>query len=289
MPYSLPSSIESGTDKTQLVLRHWPLADSAQPAGVAVIVHGLGEHSGRYNHVAAHLNRWGWSVVSYDHRGHGQSGGGRGLLPTDSAFLSDLGQVLTEVRRTYPTQKLLLIGHSMGGLIAARYVSEALSPTPNADWAQPVDALVLSSPALDLGLNGFQKALLGSVGKLAPTLAVSNGLKPEWVCRDPDVVKAYVNDPLVHDRACGRLVNFMLAGGSHVMAQAPRWQVPTLLIYGGADRCVNPAGSARFAQLAPSNQVRSKAYAHMAHEIFNEPDQSLVFDDLKQWLDTLSL
>ena len=118
---------------------------------------------------------------------------------------------------------------------------------------------------------------------------MSNGLKPEWVCRDPNVVKAYVNDPLVHDRACGRLVNFMLAGGSHVMAQAPRWHVPTLLIYGGADRCVNPAGSTRFAQLAPSNQVRSKAYAHMAHEIFNEPDQSLVFDDLKQWLDTLSL
>ena len=286
MPASLPTEIQT-LNFIKLALRHWPLPEGVTPRGVAVIVHGLGEHSGRYEHVAAHLNAWGWAVVAYDHRGHGQSGGERGLLGTDRDYLHGLNMVLGEVVQAYPGHKLMLIGHSMGGLIAARYVSEALAPESQPTWSRPIDALVLSSPALDIGLNVVQRGLLATVGALAPDFPVPNGLKPEWVCRDPAVVKAYVNDPLVHDRATGRLVRFLLDGGRHVMAQAPRWQVPTLLIYAGSDRCVNPAGSTRFAQLAPQDKVRAKAYPHMFHEIFNEPDQDQVFADLKRWLDTL--
>lgn len=286
MPVNLPAEIQT-LDFIKLAVRHWPLADGVTPRGVAVIVHGLGEHSGRYGHVAAHLNAWGWAVVSYDHRGHGRSGGKRGLLRMERDYLHGLSMVLGEVVQTYPGQKLMLVGHSLGGLIAARYVSEALAPEAEPTWSRHIDALVLSSPALDIGLNAAQKLMLATVGRLAPDFPVPNGLKPEWVCRDPAVVKAYVDDPLVHDQASGRLVRFMLDGGQHVMAQAPRWKVPTLLLYAGADRCVSPAGSARFAKLAPKDKVSAKAYLHMFHEIFNEPDQALVFADLKHWLDTL--
>ena len=286
MPVTLPSDVQT-LDFISLALRHWPMPDGRSPRGVAVIVHGLGEHSGRYEHVAAHLNAWGWAVVSFDHRGHGRSGGQQGLLHTSRDYLHGLNMVLGEVVKAYPGQKLMLIGHSLGGLIAARYVSEALAPEDTPTWSRPIDALVLSSPALDIGLNVGQKFLLGTVGALAPDFPVPNGLKPEWVCRDPAVVQAYVNDPLVHDRASGKLVQFMLDSGRHVMAQAARWTVPTLLIYAGSDRCVNPAGSARFAQLAPKDKVSAHAYPHMFHEIFNEPDQDLVFADLKRWLDTL--
>ena len=118
------------------------------------------------------------------------------------------------------------------------------------DWlaAHPVDALVLSSPALDPGMSIPQKLLLACLGRLAPKLAVSNGLKPEWISRDAAVVAAYLADPLVHERITPRLARFILDGGELVRHLAPLWRVPTLLLWAGADRCVAPRGSAAFAQ-----------------------------------------
>jgi len=151
-------------------------------------------------------------------------------------------------------------------------------------WHRAVDALVLSSPALDAGLSGAQKLLLKVLGALAPNAAVGNGLKPEWISRDPAVVAAYVDDPLVHDRVAPKLVRFIVDGGAFVRAHAAQWRVPTLLIYAGSDRCVAPAGSAAFAAAAPADVVSAQAFPALYHEIFNEPEQASVFAVLGAWL-----
>lgn len=280
---SLPATATT-RDGLALALTHWPLAAGVAPLGVVCLVHGLGEHAGRYAHVARFLNEAGWAVVAYDHRGHGRSPGPRGGLGHDDDLLHDLAAVIDTLRHTYPSQRLLVLGHSMGGLTVARFVASWAQPVEDAPWRRPVDLCVLSSPALDIGLNALQKGMLGSLGRLTPDLAVGNGLKPEWVCSDPAVVKRYVDDPLVHDRITPRLTRFLLEGGEAVHARAASWAVPTLLIYAGSDRCVRPAGSERFSTAAPRSVVTTKAYPHMAHEILNEPDQATVLKDLGDWL-----
>jgi alpha-beta hydrolase superfamily lysophospholipase len=274
-------------DGVALKLRHWPLD---APRGRVLLVHGLGEHAGRYGHVAAALNAAGWAVSAHDHRGHGQSAGARGVLAADDSLLQDLACVVDAVRGAGQGPgpgPFVLLGHSMGGLVAARFVAEALAAQP-ARWSRAVDALVLSSPALDAGLSGPQKLLLTVMGRLAPDWALGNGLKPEWVSRDPAVVRAYLADPLVHGRVTPRLVRFIVDGGRCVRERAPQWRVPTLLLYAGADRCVAPAGSRAFAAAAPPAVVTAQAFEPLYHEIFNEPEQAQVLERLTAWLDTLT-
>ena len=260
-------------DGLTLRVREWPHPD---PRGTVLVVHGLGEHSGRYDHVAAQFNAWGWRVVGYDQRGHGASEGARGALAQPDDLLQDLARVVDAVRAEHPGP-LMLLGHSMGGLVAARFVAEGL---------RAVDALVLSSPALDSGMNPFQKLLLAVLGPLAPNLAVGNGLKPTWISRDPAVVQAYIDDPRVHDRVTPRLVRFIVDGGEFVRARATQWTVPTLLLWAGSDRCVAPAGSAAFAAAAPAAVLTARVFPPLFHEIFNEPEQAEVFAVLGAWLET---
>ncbi len=271
-------------DELPLHLRRWSIRGVGR--GTVLLVHGLGEHIGRYEHLAERLNAAGWHVAGYDQRGHGASAGARGAIAQPDSLLSDLACVI-DALRSEPPQPLVLLGHSMGGLVVARFVAEGLAERP-ASWWRSVDALVLSSPALDPGMNGAQRALLALLGPLAPRLAVSNGLKPEWISRDPAIVKAYVDDPLVHDRITPRLARFIVDCGREVLAAAPRWQVPTLLLWAGADRCVDPHGSAAFAAAAPPAIVRHRRYAPLAHEIFNEPEREEVMGDLVRWLQQVS-
>jgi alpha-beta hydrolase superfamily lysophospholipase len=266
-------------DGTRLHVREWPRGAAR---GTVHLVHGLGEHIGRYEHVAAALNTWGWRVVGHDHRGHGRSEGARGALPADDSLLRDLAEVLDATRSPQGGPRVLL-GHSMGGLVAARFVADGLE-VPPAAWFRGVDALVLSSPALDAGMSGLQRALLAVLGPIAADRAVGNGLRPAWISRDPAVVAAYVADPLVHDRITPRLVRFIVDGGERVRALAPRWRVPTLLMWAGSDRCVAPRGSAEFAAGAPSAVVSAHVYAPLYHEIFNEPEQGEVLTRLRDWL-----
>lgn len=271
-------------DGLDLPLTRGPVP-TGTPKGTVLIVHGLGEHAGRYARVMAHLAAQGWASLAHDQRGHGRAPGPRGGMPAADSLLDDLGRVLAHVRTSHPGP-LVLLGHSLGGLIAARFVAEGLSAQPAA-WWRPVDALVLSSPALDPGMSAFQKLLLAIAAPLVPDLALGNGLKPAWVCSDPAVVAAYVADPLVHDRVTPRLVRFIVDGGQLVAQRAPKWSVPTLLLYAGADRCVAPRGSDAFAAAAPAAWLEARRYDRMAHEIFNEPDQARPLADLSTWLAAL--
>jgi len=267
-------------DGLRLHLLHWPAAEPAR--GTVLIVHGLGEHSGRYAHVAAQLNLAGWHVLGYDHRGHGWSEGARGAVPDSEALLRDLAAVIDTCRSRLPTP-LILLGHSIGGLVAARFVAAGLD-AQRPTWWRDTDGLVLSSPALDPGMNAVQKLLLASIGPIAPDLALGNGLKPEWLSHEHSVVELYRNDSLVHDRITPRLVRFIVDGGRSVIDCAARWPLPTLLLYAGSDRCVAPRGSAAFAAAAPKAQVQARVFPAMFHEIFNEPGRGEVFALLTGWL-----
>jgi alpha-beta hydrolase superfamily lysophospholipase len=265
-------------DGLTLKLRRWPAVGAAR--GTVQLVHGLGEHLGRYEWLAAQLNAAGWQVTGHDQRGHGRSEGKRGAIADSHALLADLALAVDALRGDGPH---VLLGHSLGGLVAARFVAEGLAKAP-APWFRKTDGLVLSSPALDPGMNGAQKALLAVLGPIAPRLAVSNGLKPAWISRDPAVVKAYVDDPRVHDRVTPRLVRFIVDGGALVRERAPRWTLPTLLLWAGADRCVAPAGSAAFAAAAPRDVVTAHEFPGLFHEIFNEPERDEVASHLLRWL-----
>ena len=265
------------SDGDNIVIQDWPIDAGATLRGVVILVHGLGEHAGRYTHVAEQLNSRGFAVRGYDQCGHGESGGPRGSLPTDTRLLDDLADIVDSTRARMPkTTPLIVLGHSMGGLVAARFVSLAI---------RPVDGLVLSSPALDPGLNGIQKLLLAVLPKFFPNLRVGNGLNATFISHDPAVVAAYRADPLVHDRISGRLGRFIATAGEAVIALAPRWKVPTLLMYAGDDRLLNPEGSRRFAAAAPKELIKTICFDALYHEIFNEQDARPVFAALKQWLD----
>ena len=255
----------TASDGDNLAVQDWPLPDDLAPRGVVLLVHGLGEHAGRYEHVARRLNEWGFAVRGYDHYGHGESNGVRGALPQASTR-----------QRMAPGTPLIVLGHSMGGLVAACYAAQG---TP------PIQGLVLSSPALDPGLNAVQKLLLSFLPKIAPNLTVGNGLDADFISHDPEVVKAYRADPRVHDRISGRLALFIADGGAWVLQRAAEWKLPTLLMYAGADRLVDPSGSRRFAAAAPREVVETHCFDQLFHEIFNELEAEPVFDTLKRWLD----
>jgi alpha-beta hydrolase superfamily lysophospholipase len=267
-------------DGLRLHARHWP---HPAPKSQVLIVHGLGEHSGRYEALAQALVAAGHAVAAYDQRGHGQSPGRRGFIPRADSLCDDLAQAIDAWPQQAP---LVLLGHSMGGLVAARFVAESLVARP-AGWARPsarVAKLVLSSPALDADLSGAQRALLALMSRLAPGVALGNGLQPEWISRDAAVVQAYRQDPLVHDRICARLVSVIVDGGALVRTLAPFWRTPTLLMWAGADRCVAPAGSAAFAAAAPPAVLQQRAWPELYHEIFNEPERQAVIARLVQFL-----
>ena len=247
----------------------------AQPRATVLIVHGLGEHAGRYAHVAAALTEAGFAVRAYDHQGHGLSAGRRGTLHTPDGLLQDLCTVIDDTRERQPTQPLVLLGHSMGGLVVARAVALGL---------RPVDALVLSSPALGIRANAVQRLLLSTLPALLPHLTIGNGLDPHWVARDPAVVQAYRNDPLVHDRISPSLGAWIWNEGPKTLHEAERWPVPTLLLYAGTDRLVDPAASDNFAQRAPVSRLQAQRYEAMYHEVFNDPEREQVLATLMQWL-----
>lgn len=264
-------------DGENLAVQDWPLDDGQRLRGVVVLVHGLGEYAGRYDRLAEVLNGWGFAVRGYDQYGHGDSGGERGALPSNDRLLEDLADVIDSTRRRMREGlPLVLFGHSMGGLVAGRFVSLGV---------RRIDGLVMSSPALDAGLGPLQRLLVAILPRIAPDFRTGNGLDADYLSHDPEVVRAYRADPLCHDRISARLAAFIAHAGPATLARASKWKVPTLLIYAGADRLVSPAGSRAFARAAPADVVTSRCFDDLFHEIFNEEDSEPVFATLKAWLD----
>ena len=271
----LPQRVSLSTPGGEtLALRRLPAPGPAR--AVVVVVHGLGEHAGRYHGLAECLHEWGFAVWAHDHYGHGESSGPRGGLPSELRLVDDLALVVDDARRENPGLPVVLLGHSLGGLVVASLIARGV---------RHVNAAVLSSPGLDPGLNGFQKLLLAVLPRIAPDLRVGNGLDDNYLSHDPAVVQAYRDDPLTHDRIGGRLARFLAYEGEAVQQRAANWPVPTLLLYAGDDRLVRPAASRAFAAAAaPSGKVEAQCFDTLYHEIFNELEADPVFEALQRWL-----
>lgn len=260
----------SASDGSRLALYDWPVEGATR---AVLLVHGLGEHAGRYELLARWLNAQRVSVRAFDLYGHGHSSGARGGLAREGQLPEHLGEVATAMAAepALAGRPLIVIGHSLGGLIVASAIRRGL--------LRPRLA-VLSSPALAVRMASWQRAAVKVLPHFVPQLTLGNGLDPHMLSHDPKVVADYVADPLVHDRICARLGAFVALEGEAVRAEAASWSTPTLLLYAGDDRAVDPAGSRAFSARAPASVVKSRCYERMYHEIFNEPDRALVLNDL---------
>lgn len=261
------------SDQTSLFYRQWL---HPQARGAIMLVHGLGEHSGRYGELAGLFHAAGLSVRAYDHRGHGQSGGARGSLRGDDDLLNDLKLVFDDFAQACQSTPFLF-GHSLGGLVAARFATGGMSP---------LRGLLLSSPALAIRMSGFQRLLLALTTRIAPALAVPTSLPAQKVSHDAGLVQAYRADPLNHGKVAARVVNFMLSAMARVQRDAPGFRLPLLLQMAGDDAFVDPQGSRAFFAQLPSLDKCLHCYEDAYHEIFNESPELRVLaqNDLKAWL-----
>lgn len=262
----------ASVDGCSLFVRAW-----RAPAAKATVVvaHGHGEHTGRYEHVAARLNREGWDVIAIDHRGHGKSGGVRGHVLRWREYVDDLDLAVGKLAD--PKLPMALVGHSMGGLIAVHY---ALT------HPKKLRALLLSSPLLKLAfpvppLKAFVGKMLSNV---IPSLALPTGLDSKAVSRDAAVVSAYENDPLVHDKASTRWFTELLEALSAAEKRAGELKMPVLVFHAGSDKLTDPEGSRIFFKNLTTVERHFKEWPGLYHEIFNEPEQEQVLDELVAWL-----
>lgn len=261
-------------DGTRLFRRAWLPREARR---VVVLVHGLAEHAGRYEHVGAWLSTRDCAVHAFDHRGHGRSDGPRGHVGAFSELLDDVEAFLESVRREHPGLPVSLIGHSMGGLVATALLCER---------KPDVAGVVTSGIPLEIPdhVSPFRHRAARMLRRLTPRLRMAAGLDADALSRDPEVVREYVEDPLVFGRVTVSLATELLAAVTRTAGGAFQVQVPMLLLHGESDRLCPARGSRTFhAQLrGPGHRLR--IYPQLRHEIFNEPEQEQVLEDLFEWL-----
>lgn len=248
-------------------VREW-VPESA-PKAVVVLVHGIAEHSGRYERTGSLLSDAGFLVRSFDLIGFGASGGARGDITDWSLYHDQIERHVSWARdQGVP---VVLMGHSMGGNLAAGYVLSG-KPAP--------DLLVLSAPALGGGA-GWQRALAGVFSKIAPTVGMPNSLKGEQLSRDPAVGEAYFADPLVYAKTTPRLGAALFAAMSEVTENASRIDIPTLVLHGGVDTIVPPQSTAILGEVPG---VERRLYPGLHHEILNEPEGPELVAEIVTWV-----
>lgn len=260
-------------DETPLHLRVWP----APGRGWVAVVHGYGEHSGRYEALARWLNARGWSVASCDLRGHGLSPGRRGHIWAFDDYLHDVAALHLFVAEQAGGQPVFLLGHSLGGLIALRYVQER---------EVELAGLVLSAPFLELALPTprWKLVLAPALSRLWPTFSTPSGLRGELGSRDPEVATAYDRDPLVFKRATARWFAEVLRAQREALAEAPKLGLPLLVLHGEADSVASPRASRALVARAGSSDKTLHVYGGFRHEVLNELGKEGVWEELASWL-----
>ncbi|WP_240616785.1 alpha/beta hydrolase [Sphingorhabdus sp. YGSMI21] len=248
------------------------------PKAIILLVHGYAEHSGRYQYFAEHCVGKGYAVFALDHWGHGKSDGTAGFVPDFSVFRDGVDRLLAQAKQDLSDLPVMLVGHSMGGLISATYLL-----TEQGNFA----ACVLSGPAIQAAEepSAALKAISGFLSRFFPKLGVLE-LDPNGVSRDPEVVADYLADPLVYNGKMGaRLAAEMLANMTMVQENAGRISLPMLLLHGGQDSLAGVAGSEFLVRHISSSEKQLKIYPELFHEIFNEPERDNVLNDMTDWLD----
>jgi alpha-beta hydrolase superfamily lysophospholipase len=267
----VPSVVTQTTaaDGTDLLVRAWP-ADA--PWASVLIVHGLGEHSGRYEHVGDQLAAAGLDVQSLDLRGQGRSGGRRGHVDRWSQFHDDLEERLLAVRAVAGDRPVVLYGHSMGGLVVLGYLlTERHKP----------DLVVVTSPGLDSTVAGWKKVLAPFLARIVPTLAVPNGIDGTTLSRDPRVAGKVAADPACAKASTARFGAEALAEQARVRRDYPYLTLPMLVLHGLDDGLVPAVASERLATLP---NVERRTYPGLRHELHNEPEGTAILDEVIAWL-----
>ena len=253
-------------------------------AGVILIVHGLAEHGGRYADTAKYLAEMGWAVYASDLRSHGLSPDGHrpGRVHVDdfSDYAQDVKALLKLAKSRHPDLPCVMLGHSMGGLIALNYTL---------DHPDSIDGAIISSPALGTHPD-FQppfalKMMVKVLSRLAPRALFSSGLDTNAISRDPQVVQAYISDPLVSEKVSARWYATMMKAMADANSRAATLRIPVLLMQSGDDALVDPAATGRWADSAPDELVELVVWDGLYHEMLNEPEKDLVRTHIVNWLE----
>jgi acylglycerol lipase len=272
----------AGVGGLELFRRWWRAerSDTDPPTAVVVLVHGAGEHSGRYEHVAERLVGDGYAVHALDHRGHGRSQGPRALIDRVDHAVTDLNALVSAAvqHESAASIPVVMVGHSMGAMIALRYAS---------DHQHRLDGLALSGALASIEASRALRTVGRVISAVAPTLGLIT-IDSSLISRDRAVVEDYRSDPLVHHgKLPARTAAEIADTVTGFPAQVGEITVPTLIMYGTEDRLCPPAGSEMLGERIGAADKRVIAYQGLYHEIFNEPELDAVLSDLSGWLAAL--
>ncbi len=261
-------------DNTEIYAKSWTI-DSAK--GVICLVHGLGEHINRYEHVASFFNEKGYQFYGNDHYGHGQSGGARGHTPSYDGLLDEVDTLIDIAKNENPNLPIYLYGHSMGGNIALNYL---FLRHPN------IAGVIATASAIQLP-NPPSAALL-AVGKLMrkiyPKFAQPNGLELKYLSNDQSVIDAYVADELVHNKVSSELGLALIERGHWLVESNRKTNIPLLLMHGAEDGITSPEGTVELSKMTEGD-VSLKIWKDMYHEIHNEIDKQAVLGYILNWIE----
>lgn len=246
---------------------------------VICLVHGFGEHSSRYEHVAKYFTDNQYAVISYDARGHGRSEGKRGHFPNYDEFLNDVANLLKQAESNFPTLPKIIYGHSMGAQVVANFYIKR-NPT--------VAGVILSSPFFQPGFAPPAiKLFAGKIMRnLVPTFSLPSGLDVNSISRDKDEVKKYSNDPLVFDSISSKMGIELIEFGAEAIEKAAKLTLPTLIFHGTADKLTSYDATKRFVANAGKN-VTFISYDGLYHECHNEPEKAKVLENMLNWCNKL--
>lgn len=263
-------------DGLELFYQSWV---SDPVTGIIIIVHGLGEHSGRYQHIIDKLAGQGISFYALDHRGHGRSEGRRGHIKKFSDYIADLKKLVQLVKLEHPDKPLILLGHSMGGVIAFQYALH---------YPEHLQGLILSSAGLIPVIPVAKwKQLLGKILSFVyPCFSMPNEIDVDGLSHEPDIVKQYLKDPLVHDQVTARWFTEFTAAGQNLLQRAGELKLPLLIIHGKDDPIVDYRGSMATAEKASSSDKTIYIFDDMFHETMNETlvKRQQVLEKLADWI-----
>ena len=265
-----------GVNGVRIVYDVW--TPDGEPRGVVVLCHGFGEHTRRYDHVAQRFGEAGLITYALDLRGHGRSGGKRVYLRNIGEYTTDFRTLVGIATRDHPSLDRVVLGHSMGGGIVFAYGVEHLDE---------YSAMVLSGPAVyahDM-VSSPMIVLAKVVGSILPGLPVEQ-LETEAVSRDPEVVAAYMADPLVHHgKVPAGVAKALIKVGETMPQRAAKLTAPLLVVHGEQDKLIAVEGSRRLLECVASTDAHLKVYPELYHEVFNEPERALVLDDVTAWIE----
>lgn len=265
----------TSSDNLKMYGQEWK-PEGKQKAAVALI-HGLGEHSSRYQHVAEAFTKAGYSLTAFDLRGHGKSEGVRGHAPSNESHFSDIRKNIDLTMEHFPGLPVFLYGHSLGGNLALLYcltqkpgLKGVITTSPGLGTTNPV-------PPIKLALGKMLYSIL-------PATKMENGLDRSGLSRDPDVERKYSADPLVHSKISARMALDLFKNGDYIVGHAAEFPLPLLLMYGSGDYIINQRLIKEFASSAPLSKLTFKEWEGFYHELHNEPEKEQVFSTILNWM-----